>query len=450
MKKLLALLFMLVVGFALVGCKTDKPRQGKEQGITETEIIVGNTAAISGSFAAVGVPFNLAMQVVFDEYNKTTTGRKIVLKHYDDSFDGEKGAALTKQLVEQDKVFALVGHFGTNTVNATMDYLLESGVPMIYGVTGVNSLYFDGEDGIGKNILSVQPIYKTEGKVLLARVLHESLFGALGNEKLAEDGKIMVLYSEDDAGTSIREGIAEEAKTQKVESRVSYLPFTAQNAGSVIQTALAEKPQVIILSANQEPTTAAAKALREQQSKIPVFTSYVNDAKTFSAAQADGAALPFNIYANAWVDIVDFSKPAPTAEMIGGDGSLLGYGSDLSALAGFTDEYWTEYVKLLNNSTVAGANALWANAYGMAGYVAAKTFVELLKRVDIDTVTWETFIEAAEQAPIDLALAGTIDWSDGKRVGLDALSLNQLFFLPSGATFVKVREIENLATINKK
>ena len=49
-----------------------------------------------------------------------------------------------------------------------------------------------------------------------------------------------------------------------------------------------------------------------------------------------------------------------------------------------------------------------ADPYAMAGYVAAKTFVSLLERVeDFDNLTWEKFIELAESAPLKLPMAET-------------------------------------------
>jgi len=73
MKKFYLILVVLVTVFGLMACQ---PKEGT-QGITDTEIIIGNTAATSGLFAGVGVPFNLAMQVVFDDYNATHEGRDI-------------------------------------------------------------------------------------------------------------------------------------------------------------------------------------------------------------------------------------------------------------------------------------------------------------------------------------------------------------------------------------
>ncbi len=448
MKKFYLLLLVLVAGFGLMACQTESGTPG----ITDTEIVIGNTAATSGLFAGVGVPFNLAMQVVFDEYNATHEGRDIKFVHYDDGFDGAQGLAYTKKLVEEDNVFALVGHFGTNTVNATMDYLLESGVPMVYGVTGVNSLYYTNEPG--NNILSVQPIYRTEGQMLVARALHESIFGANKDAKLPEGAKIVVLYSDDDAGQSIKLGITDQVATEGVGDNVTYLPFSAATASAVASVALGLNPDVFLLSANQAPATAMTTALRVAESTVPVLSSYVNGASVFTPAMVDATTpLPFEVYANAWVDISDANGAAPTAAQIGGDGTLSGWTLDFSYLAGFTAEYWDTFVHDMNSSDrVDGdttAKSLWANAYAIAGYIAAQTFVTLLERVDLDSVTWESFIAAAESAPVDLPMAGSIDWANGNRTGLSTLALNQLQYSPT-VSFKKIIGLESISTVVAK
>ena len=450
MKKFYLLLLVLFASFGLMACQTEEGTQG----ITKTEIIIGNTAATSGLFAGVGIPFNLAMQVVFDDYNATHEGRKIVFKHYDDGFDGAQGLAYTKKLVEEDKVFALVGHFGTNTVNATMDYLLESGVPMVYGVTGVNSLFYENQ--VGNNILSVQPIYRTEGRMMVARALHESIFGPNNNAKLGAEDKIVVLYSDDDAGQSIKLGITDEVASAGIGSRVTYLPFSAATANAVASVAMSLNPQVYLLSSNQAPATAMATALRIAESTVPVLSSYVNGATVFTPAMLDASTpLPYKVYANAWVDISDATAPAPTAAQIGGDGTLTGwaFGTDFTYLAGFTAEYWETFVHDMNSSTRTDGNttakSLWGNAYAIAGYIAAKTFVTLLDRVDLDTVTWESFIAAAESAPVDLPMSGTINWANGNRTGLSMLAVNQLLYTPT-VSFKKLIGLEGIETVRAK
>jgi ABC-type branched-subunit amino acid transport system substrate-binding protein len=129
---------------------TDAPTTGEQstemvaQGVTDTTILVGNTAAVTGAFAAVGVPFNDAIKAVFESINEAggIGGRTIEFISYDDEFNAANGVTFTETLVEQDEVFALVGHFGTPTVGATLDYIQTQGVPMVYAATGINGLYF--------------------------------------------------------------------------------------------------------------------------------------------------------------------------------------------------------------------------------------------------------------------------------------------------------------------
>ncbi|QWB95348.1 hypothetical protein KHQ89_05120 [Mycoplasmatota bacterium] len=208
------------------------------------------------------------------------------------------------------------------------------------------------------------------------------------------------------------------------------------------------------MSANQAPATAMATALRVANSDVPVITSYVNGATTFTPAMVDETTpLPYDVYANAWVDISEAGAAAPTVAQIGGDGTLAGWDLPFDYLAGFSAEYWDEFVFDMNSSDRTDgdttAASLWGNAYAIAGYVAAKTFVTLLERVDLDTVTWESFIEDAESAPVDLPMAGSIDWADGNRTGLSVLALNKLIYSPS-VQFSKIIGLESIDVVRAK
>ena len=176
------------------------------QGVTDTTITVGNTAATTGAFAGVGVPFNDAIKAVFEAVNEAggIDGRTINFITYNDEFDATKGVTFTETLVEQDEVFALVGHFGTPTVGATIDYIQTQGVPMVYAATGINALYF--QESVGNPVMAVQPIYLTDGRIMAARALTENIYGN-GTEAFPTNGKIGVLYTNDDVGNSIKAGV---------------------------------------------------------------------------------------------------------------------------------------------------------------------------------------------------------------------------------------------------
>ncbi|MCU0105071.1 ABC transporter substrate-binding protein [Acholeplasma vituli] len=456
MKKLV-LVFVMALTLMLAACGSSLPNldveelkvpavpAGLVQGVTATTIKVGNTAPKTGGFAAVGIPFNAAIEAVFAEYNaRQDVARKIEFVTYDDGSDASTGLTNTKKLVEEDKVFALVGHVGTGTVNATLPYILEKHIPMVYAATGINQLYFG--DTPGNPVMAVQPIYKTDGRIAYARAISESLFGPNGDAKLATDAKVGVLYTNDDAGKSIASGIIEEAKNAKREKNLIVMSFLAETTESVVKSMLAKKPDVIIVAGNQAPFNQALTSLDDLGNTAPVITSYVNTNASTITVKDYG----FDIYGSAWIDIVD-----------------------PQGLYGFSAEYWAFVATMTaaGYGTVGAANNYTANAFAMAGYVAAKVFLAGLDRVGANELTFKSYITAMESAPIDIPMGGQIDFSDGMRWGISSMALSKLAFtaevkgdnpategvvetdfVVSAAkhAFVKIRDIESLEQINAK
>ncbi len=402
-----------------------KVREVIVQGVTETTITVGNTAATSGFFAAVGVPFNEGIKAYFKKINDAggVAGRTINFVTYDDTFNAETGLNYTKQLVEEDNIFALVGHFGTPTVGATLGYIQEVGVPMVYAATGINALYFEKAQGLGNPVMAVQPIYKTDGRIMAARALNESLFGATKDAKLPSNAKIGVLYTPDDVGNSIKAGIEVQAIVETRVTSFVYKSFTAADSAalnSAVLDLIASGVSAVIVAANQAPFKAAVGALNANGVTVPVFTSYVNaDATSVDPTVNYG----FDMYANAWLDIVD---PA--------------------GVNGLSAAYWT----FANDMIAAGQAGYAANAFAMAGYIAAAVFVEGLVRVDDETLTWESYIKAMESAPITIPMGGMIDFTEGKRWGIASMALLKLSLATGTPAWAKVRNIETITQIQAK
>ena len=393
------------------------------QGVTDTSILVGNTATISGGYSFIGLPFSYGMRAAFEEVNDAggINGRNINYINKDDGFDGTVGITNTRQLVNEDKVFALVGHFGTPTVSGTLGFIREVGVPMVYAATGVNVLY--RERAPLDPVMPVQPIYLTDGRIMTARALNESIYGANNDQALAGDAKVGVLYTTDDAGMSIREGIEIEARTQGKNANFIYSSFATTETAALttaIENFRSSGVQVVIIATNQVPFKAAIGAMQTVAFNVPVFTSYVNADATAVNAATD---YTFPIYTNAWVDI--FSDKG-TADV-------------------------TEFVTAIQNAsflTEGEKTSMAANSFAIAGYIAAKIFIEGLERVGDGVLTWESFIKALESEAVSVPMGGSVDFSGGKRWGIDSMSL--LKYNPTNDTFEKVREIETLAQIQAK
>jgi ABC-type branched-subunit amino acid transport system substrate-binding protein len=375
--------------------------QGIEvQGVTETTITVGNTAATSGALAFVGLPFNAGIEAYFKYVNDNggVNGRMIEFVHYDDGFDQATGISYTKKLVEEDEVFALVGHFGTPTVSGTLDYINEVGVPMVYAATGINGLYF--ESSPRNPIFAVQPIYKTDGRLMTARALFEDVYGVNGDQPLAADAKVGVLHTTTDDGVSIKEGIEVEAALAGRLDDFIFKSFSADNVANLttaITELKAEGVSAIIVASNQAPFKVALAQLEAESLHVPVFTSYVNA----DATSVDNAtAYSFDIFANAWLDVTSTEGVADVIEF-----------SNILTAAGYGADGDVNYT---------------ANAFAIAGYVAAYIFVQGLERVGDGELTWRTYIEAMEASPISVPMGGTADFTDGKRWGVTSMSLLKL------------------------
>jgi hypothetical protein len=86
----------------------------------------------------------------------------------------------------------------------------------------------------------------------------------------------------------------------------------------------------------------------------------------------------------------------------------------------------------------------------MAGYIAAYSFVNTLERVNLNTVTWGSFLEEAGRTPIDIPMMGKIDWTNGKRKGTDTLALSKFEVSAYGiAQFVKILDIASLDQVKQ-
>jgi ABC-type branched-subunit amino acid transport system substrate-binding protein len=131
-----------------------------ENGVTKDKILFGQAAALEGPASALGKGMQLGIRAAFEEVNSNggIKGRKLELKSYDDSYEPDASIQAVKNLIEQDKVFALIGPVGTPTSKATQPIATKAKVPFIGPFTGAGFLRnFD----LG-NIVNVRATYAAE------------------------------------------------------------------------------------------------------------------------------------------------------------------------------------------------------------------------------------------------------------------------------------------------
>src|SRR2546425_5854795 len=172
MKKLVFALAALAVTSAL-GIAGALATPAKTPGVTSTSVMIGGTFPLSGP-ASGYAPIARGMSAYFSYINarkgkdgkRGVYGRQIVFKPVDDGFVPANAVQLTRQLVEQDGVFALVGGLGTDNQVAVRDYLNQSKVPQLFVSTGATT--FDADHAKYPWTIGWQPTYQAESKAYAA------------------------------------------------------------------------------------------------------------------------------------------------------------------------------------------------------------------------------------------------------------------------------------------
>lgn len=403
MKKLIALLLAAMMLFSLAACgdkpgtegtnppggtETKEPSGNGEkqysQGVTDTTIKIANSAATSGAYAPVGVPFNAGIQAYLDMVNEAggIDGRKIEFLHTDDEFDPVKGKAALQNFVEDEKVFAIVGHFGTPVVGATIEDLKDYGIPSVYFATGIGQLYAEGAktNADGYNIFPVQPIYTTEGQIMVARGV--GYFNAT---------KIGIIYTNDDAGKDMLTGAEAKCKELGIEYQAEQVTAGSSDVSAAVTAIKNSGADFIVCASIQATMPTIVKELAAQGNTAPVITTYVNVSDAIPPLVASDIKGKFDVYGNGWVDYYD---------------------EDNLAL-------YTEWVGKIDP-------AYGMNAYAQTGWIAAHFFCEGLRRIEGQDITWENYMKALESAPIQNPFGGLIDYTNGNRAGTQVMNLSKI------------------------
>ena len=113
------------------------------QGVSKDTITLGSIQDLSGPLAGFGKQLRMGMQLRVDEINEQggIHGRKVELKFEDSGYDPKRAVLAAQKLVNQDKIFAMVGHIGTAQNVATFPVLFDKNVISFFPVTAAREMY---------------------------------------------------------------------------------------------------------------------------------------------------------------------------------------------------------------------------------------------------------------------------------------------------------------------
>jgi branched-chain amino acid transport system substrate-binding protein len=181
-------------------------------GVTSTEIVIGGTIPVSGVASAYKT-VGLGAEYYFKYVNAHggVNHRKIRYIIKDDQYDPSQTMEKTRELVEQDHVFAIFNSLGTEHNLATRPYLNALGVPQLFVASGATTWGKDYKQY--KWTIGYQPNYRAEG----------TIYGRYVAKKTPK-ARVGVLYQNDDYGkdllTGLKNGLGKKAKL--IVSKQSY------------------------------------------------------------------------------------------------------------------------------------------------------------------------------------------------------------------------------------
>jgi branched-chain amino acid transport system substrate-binding protein len=184
---------------ALAGATGLALAQNSNQGVSKTEITIGSIQDLSGPIAGFGKQVRLGMMLRVDEINEQggINGRKLKLFVEDSAYDPKKAVLAAQKLVNQDKIFAMIGHIGTAQNLAAMPVQFEKNVINFFPVTAAREMY--------------EPFHRL--KYSFAATYYEqmrSVAPKLAKEKGAK--KVCTMYQDDEFGLEVMRGAEEGLK----------------------------------------------------------------------------------------------------------------------------------------------------------------------------------------------------------------------------------------------
>jgi branched-chain amino acid transport system substrate-binding protein len=115
----------------------------QQQGVSPSEIVIGSIQDLSGPIAAYGKQARQGMAMRVDEINAQggIGGRKLKLLVEDSGYDPKKAVLAAQKLVNQDRIFIMLGHIGTAQNNAAMPVQFEKNVINFFPLTAAREMY---------------------------------------------------------------------------------------------------------------------------------------------------------------------------------------------------------------------------------------------------------------------------------------------------------------------
>ncbi|MDY7574699.1 ABC transporter substrate-binding protein [Actimicrobium sp. CCI2.3] len=230
-----------------------------EQGVTDTEIKIGMSTPLTGPVGAYGKEMRDAINNHFNLVNADggIYGRKLKLVTLDDGYETERTVENTKKLIHDEKVFGLVGYYGSSPTTAAMQVFSAAKIPLVGSVSGAGSL----RDPVNPYMFNVRASYKDETRAIV------DLLVTMGLKRIG------VFYQNDGFGKSGLDGVTEALKKYNLAPEVvGSVERNSMEVGPAIAKMAQTRPQAVIMVTLYKTTAEFVRKMKKAELN-PVYMS---------------------------------------------------------------------------------------------------------------------------------------------------------------------------------
>lgn len=314
----------LLAASAVVGAPSLRAQSGNR-------IVLGQSAAFTGPAAQLGIQFHAGAKLHFDQLNATggVAQTTIEIRQLDDGYEPDRCAENTRKLLADD-AFALFGYIGTPTSVAALPLALKAEAPFFAPFTGAMSL----RQPFNRNTFHLRASYNDETALIVRQLTNLGL------------NKVAVFHQDDAYGKAGLDGVTLALAERSLKPvAAATVARNSVDVAKAVATLNAAQPQAVVQIGAYAACAAYIRAARKAGYGGTFYNvSFVGSQALVDALGAEGSG-------------VAISQVVPTPY------------STSNAIA-------REFLAAI----ATGGNKVQPNFSSMEGFMAAKLFVEGMRR----------------------------------------------------------------------
>ena len=273
-------IFWTLLGFLMMFIPA--PVLGAEEGLTDTEIVIGSHQDLSGPIAGWGIQVKMGLEMRAREINEAggIHGRKIRLVIEDSAYDPKKAIMVTNKMINQDKVFAFIGNMGRPTALATKPIISGKKIPQMFPLTAASGFY---EPYDRYSFAGFVPYYD-QARCVIKYFVKEKDYKKIG-----------LLYQDDEMGAIMMKGVKDQLAifNMTLTAAESYKRGATEFSSQITKLRKAEVQLVVLATVIRETVGAFREAKKigwnvDMCGMTPAYTQYAIDLLEKAGSSADG------------------------------------------------------------------------------------------------------------------------------------------------------------------